>query len=549
MKRCFVGKAALASAALVLACTGQAVRAADAKAGDSVFGLDKVAAFHLRLDAAEFKRMQPAGGMGFPGGAAKPKAAGAHRNTFGVDFPWAKGDLSFGGKTFKDVGVRYKGNYTHMAASRSLKKSLKADFNRAVEGQKLDGLKKLNFNSGVTDPSKAREALSYAFFRAAGVPAPRTSFAEVTLTVPGKYDKELLGLYTVVEQVDKGFLERHFKSGKGLLLKPEGLHGGLQHLGDDWKRYEDRYQPKGTPTEAQKKRLIAFTKLINDGTDAEFEKGVGGFLDVDAFLRFIAANALLSNLDSYLGFGHNYYLYLVPGTGKFVFIPWDLDLSLAAWPAVGTPEQLVQLDLTHPHAGQNKLIDRLLALKDVKARYKKILAELAKGPFAKAKLLAGLDAVEKAAKAPIAREKKAVAARKETGGFGAFGGTFGASLPPRAFFEKRTDLVAMQLAGKAKGYEPRSFGFGGPGGGGRPGGGGFGPPGGFNVPRVGDVMPRNAQDRLKLTRAQKRKMAELQKEVESKIQKILDDEQKAEWKKLRDAQPGFGPGGGRPGGR
>jgi spore coat protein CotH len=64
---------------------------------------------------------------------------------------------------------------------------------------------------------------------------------------------------------------------------------------------------------------------------------------------------LLSNLDSYLGFGHNYYLYLVPGTNKFVFIPWDLDLSLATWPAVGTPEQLVELSIDHPHAGQNKL--------------------------------------------------------------------------------------------------------------------------------------------------------------------------------------------------
>ena len=38
------------------------------------------------------------------------------------------------------------------------------------------------------DPTRGREALAYAVFRAAGVPAPRTAFAEVTLTVPGKYD-------------------------------------------------------------------------------------------------------------------------------------------------------------------------------------------------------------------------------------------------------------------------------------------------------------------------------------------------------------------------
>ena len=73
---------------------------------------------------------------------------------------------------------------------------------------------------------------------------------------------------------------------------------------------------------------------------------------MEAFLKFIAANALLSNLDSYLGFGHNYYLYLIPRSNKFVFIPWDLDLSLATWPAVGTPEQLVQLSIRHPHSGE-----------------------------------------------------------------------------------------------------------------------------------------------------------------------------------------------------
>ena len=60
------------------------------------------------------------------------------------------------------------------------------------------------------------------------------------------------------------------------------------------------------------------------------------------FLRFLAANALLSNLDSFLGFGHNFYLYLRPDTNKFVFIPWDLDLSLAGFPMMGAAEQQPQ---------------------------------------------------------------------------------------------------------------------------------------------------------------------------------------------------------------
>lgn len=452
-------------------------KAADKKTspGERVFGVGKVVPFHLSLSEKEFAALNPAGGgkFGPPGfGPARKQPEGTHRNTFGVDLPWSKGEVTFGGETFKEVGIRYKGNYTWMATARSLKKSMKFDLNKHIDGQKLDGLTMLNFNCEVSDPTRAREAFSYAIFRDLGVPAPRTAFAELTLTVPGKYDKEYVGLYTVVEQVNKGFLKRTYKDGNGMLLKPEGLQGGLAHLGTNWSAYEGRYKPKNDPTEKQKKRLIDFTKLINTGSDEAFGKEIGSYLDVDAFLRFIAANALLSNLDSFLGFGHNYYLYLVPATNKFVFIPWDLDLSLATWPAVGTPEQLVELSIHHPHAGQNKLIDRLFAIKEHKDRYLAILKEMTTTTFTKAKMLDTLDKIEKTIKEPIAKENKAVAARKETRGGGGFGmgfggGQFGQSMPPRKFIEKRTESVAAQLEGKSKGFEPKPFGFGF----GRPGGG------------------------------------------------------------------------------
>ena len=62
-------------------------------------------------------------------------------------------------------------------------------------------------------------ATAFSVYRAAGVPASRTAYAELTLTVPGKYDKELVGLYTIIEQVDKTFLKAHFRNAKGLLPK------------------------------------------------------------------------------------------------------------------------------------------------------------------------------------------------------------------------------------------------------------------------------------------------------------------------------------------
>src|SRR5437764_6819634 len=144
------------------------------------------------------------------------------------------------------------------------------------------------------DPAKVREALAYAVFRAAGVPAPRSAFAEVTLTVPGKYDKEYLGLYTVVEQVGKSFLQDHFRRADGLLLKPEGLRN-LEYLGEEWEPYRARYFPKTAAGKKQQRRLMEFARLVNEAGDERFRTEIGSYLDVGGFLRFLAVNAVLSN--------------------------------------------------------------------------------------------------------------------------------------------------------------------------------------------------------------------------------------------------------------
>jgi Spy/CpxP family protein refolding chaperone len=68
-------------------------------------------------------------------------------------------------------------------------------------------------------------------------------------------------------------------------------------------------------------------------------------------------------------------------------------------------------------------------------------------------------------------------------------------------------------------------------------------------------MPPRLQETLKLTDDQKKAVAELQKEVDAKLDKILTDEQKKQLKEMRnrrpprrDNGPDGGPGGDRPGG-
>jgi spore coat protein CotH len=312
------------------------------------------------------------------------------------------------------------------------------------------------------DSSKVREALAYAVFRAAGVPAPRTAFAEVVLNVPGRRTGDYLGLYTVVEQVDEQFLAAPFQDGGGLLLKPEGVRG-LPYLGDDAAKYEKAYVAKRGASPEAWARLIELTRLIYEADEEEFRSEIGKYFDIYGFVPFLAANAMLSSLDSFVGLGHNYYLYLSPVTQKFSFIPWDLDLAFGGFSMYGSPEQTADLSVAHPHLGENKLIDRLLAMPEVKAAYLDEMRRLVAEVFTTEKLGADLAAVEALAKEPVAKELAAAHKRGDSTNPALFG-NMTVTLPIDVFLAKRAESVAAQLAGEREGYTPRAtwFGFGAP---------------------------------------------------------------------------------------
>lgn len=519
-------------------------------AGADVFGHDKVWQLHFELTAAEYEGMQPTvlggfGGFGgFPKGPAQPKVEPkpgepkreTHRGAFDTQFPWAEASLTADGKTIAKIGLRYKGNSTYFSTMRGLKRSMKVDLDRFDDAARFHGLKSLNLHCGVMDPSKSREALAYAVYRAAGVPAPRTAFAEVTLTVPGKYNKELVGVYTLTESVDKNFLKLHYKDNDGLLMKPERVRS-LDFLGNDWARYKDNYQPKRDATKEESDRVIAFVRLVNQSTETEFQKQIGDYLDVDAFLRYMAATSVVSNLDSFFTNGHNYCLYLHPQTKKFHFIPWDTDLSLGNFNIFGSVDEQADLSITKPYQ-MCRLADRLMANKKNAENYKKIVADVLKTGFDKEKVFADIAALEKTAKPLLEKERKAVSARRE---FAGPGGAFGATPPElRSFVEKRLTSIAAQLDGKSTGYAPVMRGF------------GFGPPQPAQQPqRPGDLFGAQAQDQLRLTAEQKKKLAEIQKQVDKELEELLTPEQREQLKRMRSAPGGMGgpfgpPGGGFP---
>jgi spore coat protein CotH len=199
------------------------VRAATDSAA-ALFNSTTLRTLHLTLTPDQYKAVQPTTQRRQPGGGGFMRR---------MEYPVVHATVEFQGKTYNDVAVRYKGNSSFMMARNSLKKSLKLEFGKFVEGQSFFGLSTVNLNNNAGDPSGSRETLAYELFAASGVPACRTTLLRVELSVPGEFDHQLLGLYTLVEEVNKKFLKSRLGESKGLLLKPD-MARDLPLQGDDW---------------------------------------------------------------------------------------------------------------------------------------------------------------------------------------------------------------------------------------------------------------------------------------------------------------------------
>jgi spore coat protein H len=295
---------------------------------------------HLTFTADQWKAMEPtrapvsssnrASGEWLQGAAGNRNGWGAAN---GVEFHYVHADLDFAGRQFRDVGVRFKGNGTYLDARGSGKLPLKVDLNKYVKGQKLAGVETLNFHNNVTDPGLMNEVVAYRLYRDAGVPAPRSSYVRVYLTISGQVSKKYLGLYTLAENVDENFFQARFGSGAGALLKPVSVNP-FKDLGNDWTRYIQTYDPKSDLSVTDQQRVIEFCRLVTHSNDAEFATRIGEYVDLEAFARYYAVLVWINNIDSLLDRGQNFYVHLGPKTRQFTFIPWDQDHSFGGFASV-----------------------------------------------------------------------------------------------------------------------------------------------------------------------------------------------------------------------
>lgn len=225
-------------------------------------------------------------------------------------------DVEVDGVYYDSVGVQFKGNSSYNAPGN--KKPFKIDFNEFVQGQKIDGIKTINLNNAMGDPTLLREKTFLDVCRAAGIEAPRATYTNLYL------NNQLWGFYVLVEQVNKDFLETHYGNNGGNLFKGDA-NGTLQWYGTAQSSYYGKYELKTNETLNDWSDLVHLIDEINNTPSQDFYDSLEVVLNTQEWIDGWAMNIIFSNLDSYVGSGHNYYIYHNNDSlyKKFDFILWD----------------------------------------------------------------------------------------------------------------------------------------------------------------------------------------------------------------------------------
>lgn len=236
---------------------------------------------------------------------------------FLADFIFDNGNII---DTVTNVGFRLRGNTSRNAQ----KKSFKISFNTNAAGRKFQGLEKMNLNGEHNDPSIARSVLSWNLLRKIGIPAPRANHVELYI------NDNYFGLYANVEHIDENFVKNRFGNNDGNLYK---CYWGvdfnyISNYGNAYK-FEDNgrrvYELKTNEDIDDYADLAQFIRILNNTPLADLPCELEKVFNVESYLKVIAFDVLTANWDGPIWNKNNCYIYKNTATGKFEFIPYDLD--------------------------------------------------------------------------------------------------------------------------------------------------------------------------------------------------------------------------------
>jgi hypothetical protein len=286
---------------------------------DALFPYDEVLHIELFLDEEAYDTLAASGTNRVPAGLGWE----------GVWLPEVELTLKGGIGSFREL---------------SGKAGFRINLDALTPGQRLRGLENITLNSMVQDRSGVHERLVYMLMRQAGVPAPRTSYARVTLN--GEYR----GLYLMLEPPDDQFLKRWYDDPDGNLY--EGAYGVDLTAGGLWGFEHDE---QGADDVTDRSDLMRLVELLDTPAGEDRVAELEALVDVDLTLLAMASEVITGDWDGYFYARNNYRLYHEPSTDQFSLLPWGMDQTLSWW--------------GNTHSATGRLADWMLDIPSISTRY------------------------------------------------------------------------------------------------------------------------------------------------------------------------------------
>jgi spore coat protein CotH len=276
--------------------------------------------------------------------------------------------LQWRGVTVRNVGIRSRG----LGSRSGTKPGLRVDLDRYAADQTFLGLKSFVLDNLVQDASLLRERVSMAFFRRMGIPAPRETHARLFV------NNQFVGLYAIVETIDKGFLSRNLGQDSEGKVENDGYlfeykftdDYRFQYRGSDLEEYKF-FEPKTNENKAASQiwgPIEDMIQTMNEAPDGTFARDMSDYLDLGLFAKHLAIESFLAEDDGILGYAglNNFYFYRFEHTKRSQFLPWDKDNTFHS----------IDLDVMRG-VNENVLARRTLNVREYRDRFLDTLVEAA----------------------------------------------------------------------------------------------------------------------------------------------------------------------------
>ncbi|MDO9538512.1 MAG: CotH kinase family protein [Methanocalculus sp.] len=271
---------------------------------------------------------------GSTGGDMNRGMGGGGGGDFDYDTVYVGADITFDGKTWTDVGIRFKGQstLTRTWQSGSYKLSFKLNFdkfeeeNSDIKNQRFYGFDELNLKSGMGDDSLLKDLIIPKVFNDAGVVAPATAFYRVYLDYGD--GPVYFGVYTMIESVEDTLIETRFADDSGNIYKPEGTGATFASGTFDISAFEKKTNEDDEDYSDVERLYTVLNSELRTNNPAAWREELIRTFDVNTFINWLAVTTIIENWDVYGNQCKNFYLYTDPSTGQIIWIPWDHNEAL-----------------------------------------------------------------------------------------------------------------------------------------------------------------------------------------------------------------------------